>query len=137
MRIYNSLSEKEELLLQYIWSQDKPLTSVEMFHYFETNGWNENNVFRTINSLLEKKLLNICGMELYTKQYARTFLPTLSQEEYIIRYLSERGLKRKSIAKIVLALAKEDEKKEINNDELISQLETIVKELRTEKENRV
>jgi len=130
MKIKNQLSEKEELLMELLWSYNEPLTSVELLQHLAPKGWNENSIYRSINSLLNKKLLNVCGMEKYKSQYARKFEPTLTKEEYLAKHLYDRGVKKNSVAKVVLALVKEDG---VNTDELISQLESIIEELLKEK----
>lgn len=127
MKKKNQLSEKEELVMELLWMKNEPLTSVEIFQHFETQGWNEMSVYRAVNSLLEKNLLCVCGKELYRSQYARKFEPVLTKEEYIVHVLCR--IKKSNIAKIVMALVKEDEKEGNGNDKLVAKLEAIIKEI--------
>ncbi len=128
------LSTKEEELMELLWESDKPLTSVEIMKIPNMSEWNETNLYRTLNSLLGKKLIQVCGMEQYKTQYARQFEPALTREEYAVRFLTDRGLKKSSIAKIAMALVKAPEgDEEEETDELIEQLESIIEELRKDK----
>lgn len=134
MKNRNLLSEREEKLMELIWESEIPLTSVEMLELPDINTWNETNLFRTINALLDKKLIRVCGVEQYKTQYARKFEPALTREEYAIRFFKDKGIKRSSIAKIAMALVKDGEEEEGETEKLIEQLESIIADLRKEKE---
>ncbi len=132
------ISEKEEQLLELLWRYNKPLTSIEMLELPEIvdNGWNETSVFRMIKSLLDRDYIRICGFKQNKTQYARQFETALTKEEYAAKILFDRGMKKNSLAKIALALVKYDNENEDEeeSDELIDQLESIINELRKEKE---
>lgn len=134
MKNRNLLTEREEKLMEAIWESGIPLTSVEMLALPDISTWNETNLYRTINALLDKKLIRVCGVEQYKTQYARQFEPTLSKEEYVVRIFKDKGMKRSSIARIAMALVKDEETDEEGETfELIQQLEHIIKDLRNEK----
>ena len=132
------LSVKEEQLLELLWRYNKPLTSIEILELPEVveNGWNETSVFRMINSLLNGEYIHVCGLKQNKTQYARKFETVLTKEEYAAKILFDRGMKKNSLAKIALALVKYDNENESQeeSDELIDQLESIISELRKEKE---
>ena len=130
------ISEKEEQLLELLWRYNTPLTSIEMLELPEVidNGWNETSVFRMINSLLSRNYIRICGFKQNKTQYARKFETALTKEEYAAKILFDRGMKKNSLAKIALALVKYENEDEEESDELIDQLESIINELRKEKE---
>lgn len=128
MKKKKRLSEKEDMVMELLWMKKEPLTSVEMFHYFEADGWNENNVYRSINALLERGFIRVCGQQLYHSLYARKFEPTITREEYIVQHLCR--VKKSMIAQIVTALIKEDDNEGNGDAELIAHLDTIVRELR-------
>ncbi len=132
------LSVKDEQLLELLWRYNKPLTSIEILELPEVveNGWNETSVFRMINSLLAGEYIRVCGLKQNKTQYARKFEAALTKEEYAAKILFDRGMKKNSLAKIALALVKYDNENEDEeeSDELIDQLESIINELRKEKE---
>lgn len=127
MKSNKQLYEKEEMIMELLWQEKEPLTSGEMFRHFEAKGWNEHNVYRAINSLLDKDLIRVCGQQLCRSLYARKFEPTITKEEYVVHVLCR--IKQSAIAQIVTALVKADEKDGKDNAELIAKLQTIINEI--------
>lgn len=128
------LSEREEMLMELLWESRKPLTSVELLRLPEMEEWNEAYMYRALKSLLDKQLIRVCGVEQCRTQYARQFEPALTKEEYAVKLLTDRGMKKSSIAKIAMALVEDaggDEEGE--TDELIGELELIIEKLRKDK----
>lgn len=134
MRNKNILTQKEEALLEVLWEYGKPITGNEILKLQGMEHWSETGLYRTIKSLLDKKLIEICGVEQYKTQYARKLQPTLTREEYAVQSLMEKGMNTSSISKIALALVKRlkvNEKEE--TDRLIMELEEIVEKLREDR----
>ena len=135
MKNRNRLSEREELLMELMWKSPRPLTSVELLRRPEMEGWNEVYMYRALKSLSDKGLIRVCGVKQHKTQYARQFEPVFTKEEYAVKLLTDRGMKRSSIAKIAMALVEDiDDEKEEETDELIGELESIIEKLRKDKE---
>ncbi|MDE7206801.1 MAG: hypothetical protein K2N90_06535, partial [Lachnospiraceae bacterium] len=89
---------------------------------------------RTINTLLKKNLIRICGRERYNTQYARVFEPTIPREEYAARFLVDRGIGHNSLGRLAMALVHVEESgnddSRAEETELIAELEAIIDKLR-------
>lgn len=85
--------------MKLLWSSDTGLTSVEMLDKLDDADWNKLNIFRTINSLIDKDLIKVSGFEKYNTQYARRFTysilcsdgATLDVSENIIQVWKKDG----------------------------------------------
>lgn len=130
----NYLTEKEITLLDIMWKNKNPMTSVEMLKALDEAVWNETNLFRTINTLSKKNLIRICGRERYNTQYARVFEPTITREEYAARFLVDRGIGHNSLGRLAMALVHVEENgnddSRAEETELIAELEAIIDKLR-------
>ena len=47
--------------------------------------WKNSSVHLLVNALLEKKFIEVVGFKKTTKNYARTFKPTMTREQYLHR----------------------------------------------------
>lgn len=126
------ITQKEEDLMEFLWKQATPLTITEMAGIGQEE-WNQVTLFRIVKGLLNKGYLKIHGFEKNNTQYARSFIPSLTKEEYAAILLSERGIKSSSLGSIALAMLGAGKRKKINQDEedkLIGELENIIEQIR-------
>ncbi len=79
------LTNSEEQLMQLLWQQEKPLTATEIIGLSDGKTWKDSYVHLLINSLIKKGLIEVKGFVKTTKNYARTFSPSMSREEYAIK----------------------------------------------------
>lgn len=75
--------------------------------------------------MLKKKVIQVEGLVQSNTQYARTFAPALTREEYAAQMaMSVDGVvNQKSITKVAMAMAKE-----AGSEELIKKLESLLEE---------
>lgn len=121
------LTTKEEELMNLLWKQDKPMTSVEILAIGDEHSWSDNYLPIMLKSLLKKKAIEVCGYAQCGTQYARQFRYLLSREEYVARLAVGRGLETHSIPKVAVAMV--EEFGEDKND-VIRELEEIIQKLR-------
>lgn len=128
------LTPKEEEIMCLIWDKNAPMTTVEISEYMEERGWSRVTVFKTIQSMTEKGHLRVAGFEKNAKAYARTFVPTLTKNEYFSDLLRKRGFSGESVVGLVTALlgVKGGSKREKNMEEAIKKMEKIVEEIKKE-----
>ena len=79
------LTNSEEQMMQLLWQQEKPLTATEIIGLSDGKTWKDSYVHLLINSLIKKGLIEVKGFVKTTKNYARTFSPSMSREEYAIK----------------------------------------------------
>lgn len=100
-------SERE--VLELLWEENQPLTSAEIVKISEHKTWKPSYIHLMINSLLKKNVIQVAGFKQTTKNYARTFTPTMTREEFSIRMLREENqLNASSLSLLFGALLEED-----------------------------
>lgn len=83
------LTKSEEQIVELLWSVEEPLTSSEIIRNSVDKTWKDSYVHLLINSLMEKGIIEVAGFKKATKNYARTFKPTMSREEYLVLRLTK------------------------------------------------
>ena len=78
------LTKSELAIMEVMWEQEEPLTATEIIKVSGDKEWKNSTVHLLINALLEKGILEVAGFKKTTKNYARTFKPTMTQEKYYI-----------------------------------------------------
>lgn len=83
------LTKSEEEILDLLWTENKPMTSSDIVNLSVNRTWKKSYIHLLINSMLKKEVIKIDGFVKTTKNYARTFVPVLTREEYIIKQFTE------------------------------------------------
>lgn len=126
-----SLTPSEERIMELLWSENRPLTSVELTEHSGEENWKSSYVYILIRSLLKKGLIEVCGTVQYASQYARQFRPLLTKEQYAARLALSLDLDSASISKVAVAMAQEASE---DSEQFIQQLENMIEQLRKERE---
>lgn len=120
-------SERE--VLELLWEENQPLTSAEIVKISEHKTWKPSYIHLMINSLLKKNVIQVAGFKQTTKNYARTFTPTMTREEFSIHMLREENqLNASSLSLLFGALLEEDVDRSVI-DELSDMLQKKKEEL--------
>lgn len=131
MKKQNSLTTREEELLNILWEMNEPLTAGEMVERLEADGWITVTLFKAVRTLSDMGYLKVVGLEKSAKSYARKFVPALTKAEYYTEVMMKRGLDSSSIANITAAfLGVADKGDKERNTEVIAKLEEIIASLR-------
>ena len=133
MKEKKSLNKREEKIMEALWSQPEAVTITEIEELFADEKISKASIFKAVQSLVKQGYVNISGVELIKKTYARKLEPAISREEYAAIMLMERGITRSSLGEIALAMTGSDKngKKDKEEDEqLIKELEGIIAKLR-------
>lgn len=83
------LTKSEEQIVELLWNCEEPLTSSEIIRNSVDKTWKDSYVHLLINSLMDKGIIEVAGFKKATKNYARTFKPTMSREEYLLLSLTK------------------------------------------------
>ena len=126
-----SLTPSEERMMELLWSENRPLTSVELAEHSEEENWKSSYVYILIRSLLKKGLIEVCGTVQYASQYARQFRPLLTNEQYAARLALSLDFDSDSVSKVAVAMMQESCE---DSEQLIRQLEGMIAQLRKESE---
>ena len=76
------LTKSEMEIMDVLWAAGKPLSRSDLLERSEEKSWKDSSVHILLNGLLQKQAIREAGMVKRSKTYGRTFLPTLSREEY-------------------------------------------------------
>ena len=79
------LTKSEEEIMYLLWDLDEPLTSSEIVKKAVNKTWKKSYINLLINSLLKKDMIKVVGVKQMTKNYARTFVPTMTKDAYAIK----------------------------------------------------
>lgn len=126
-----SLTPSEERIMELLWSENRPLTTVELTEHSAEENWKSSYVYILIRSLLKKGMIEVCGTVQYASQYARQFRPLLTKEQYAAMLALSLDLDSGSISKVAVAMARESSE---DSEQFIQQLESMIEQLRKERE---
>ena len=79
------LTKSEEEIMYLLWDLDEPLTSSEIVKKAVNKTWKKSYI-----NLLIKDMIKVVGVKQMTKNYARTFVPTMTKDAYAIKQISDR-----------------------------------------------
>lgn len=108
---YILLSETELDIMQILWKAKTGLSRPEILSHMESKDWNPNSIHQVLNSMMKKGVLQVDGMARCGKVYGRTYMPTMTQQEFLARRTQEitPGLSSKErLLGIVAALTEQD-----------------------------
>lgn len=124
------LTESEKQVLDLLWDRDEALTSSEIVDFCEGRTWKESYIHILINSLLKKKMIEVAGFKKTTKNYARTFKPSMTREEYSIFQIKQnQKISSRTLSHLFSAMLEEETDASILDD-LSKMLEDKKRELK-------
>lgn len=129
-----NLTESEYEVMEILWQSDRPLKKTEIIERSKEKSWKDSYIHRMIRSLLAKKAIKQEGRVLTVKSYAAMFVPAITKEEYSIIQLDNNvnsSITPKGFGGFVASFIGSNESGE--QDEFISELEDIVKQMKENK----
>lgn len=118
------LTKSEMEIMDVLWCDGGALSRADFLERSAQKSWKDSSVHILLNGLLKKGAIQEAGFVRHNKTYGRTFLPTMTREEYFAATvfshrhkpdmlgLMEALLKRPEItAEILAALEKQIEEK--------------------------
>lgn len=114
------LTKSELEIMDVLWAAEGPLSRSDLLERAEEKNWKDSSVHILLNGLLKKGAICEAGFVKRGKTYGRTFLPTMTREEYFATMVYSFRHKPQIVGLIEALLRRED----ISGDELdaISQL---------------
>lgn len=83
------ITNSEMQILEVLWDEGEALTSSEIVEVSDDRTWKSSSVHLLLNSLLKKNFVQVAGFKKTTKNYARTFEPSMTREEYSMKQLQQ------------------------------------------------
>ena len=78
------LTKSEFAVMEVLWDEGEALTSAEIIKKSKEREWKDSSIHLIINSLLRKKVVTVAGFKKTTKNYARTFVPVETREQFLV-----------------------------------------------------
>ena len=76
------LTKSEMQIMDVLWEAKVPLSRADLLAHSEEKSWKDSSVHILLNGLLQKRAIREDGFVKRSKTYGRTFVPTLTREEY-------------------------------------------------------
>ena len=77
------LTKSEFAVMEVLWDEGEELTA-EIIQKSKEREWKDSSIHLIINSLLRKKVVTVAGFKKTTKNYARTFVPVETREQFLV-----------------------------------------------------
>lgn len=124
-----ALTARESQAMDILWDSDRPLSIPDMMDLL--SDWKEGYIYLVMSSLEKKGLVYVAGFDRTSaKKYSRTFLPTISKEEYAAKLAMSMNFNKNSVPRIALAMARESANDD--TEQTIEELEKIIQKLKAQ-----
>ena len=106
------LTKSEMEIMDVLWAADAPLSRSDLLERSVGKSWRDSSVHILLNGMLNKGVIREAGFVKRSKTYGRTFVPTLSREEYYAKSIYSHRHKPDVVKLIAALLCREDIKPE-------------------------
>ena len=117
------LTKSEMQIMDVLWAADTPLSRADLLARSEEKSWKDSSVHILLNGLLAKGAIREAGFVKRSKTFGRTFVPTLTREEYFATTIFSHRHKPQ-IVPLIAALLK---RKDITSEQM-AQIKALVAE---------
>ena len=112
------LTKSEQEIMDVLWKQGEALTSSEIIEVSTNRSWGNTSIHLLLKSLLDKSVIEVDGFKKTTKNYARTFKPSISQYDYFFQE-NFRGIPLEKRIKFIEAVIQDTSLEELDAIEKI------------------
>lgn len=102
------LTKSELEIMDVFWASDAALSRSDLLERSEEKNWKDSSVHILLNGLLNKGAIREVGFIKRSKTYGRTFLPTMTREEYFASMVFSFRHKPKIVGLMEALLKRED-----------------------------
>ena len=99
------LTRSELEIMDVLWESGEALSRSDLLECSGEKSWKDSSVHILLNGLLQKKAIREAGL---VKTYGRTFLPTLSREEYFANTIFSHRYQPQIVGLVAALLQRED-----------------------------
>ena len=117
------LTRSEMEIMDVLWEAQVPLSRSDLLERSAEKTWKDSSVHILLNGMLQKNIIREAGFVKRSKTYGRTFVPTMTREEYFATTVYSHRHKPDIVGLIDALLQRE----EITEEEM-ARIKTIVNE---------
>ena len=110
------LTRSEMEIMDVLWEDGGALSRADFLERQEEKTWKDSSIHILLNGLLNKGAIREAGMVKRSKTYGRTFLPTMSREEYFATTIFSHRHKPELTSLFQALLSRPDVTKEVLDD---------------------
>ena len=119
------LTKSEMEIMDVLWEDGGALSRADFLERQKEKSWKDSSIHILLNGLLNKGAIREAGVVKRSKTYGRTFLPTMSREEYFAATIFSHRYHPELTGLFQALLTRSD----VNN-EVLDNLETMIREKR-------
>ncbi len=102
------LTKSEMEIMDVLWAAEGPLSRSDLLERSEEKTWKDSSVHILLNGLLQKEAIREAGFVKRSKTYGRTFVPTLTREEYFATTIFSHRHKPQIVGLFAALLRRQD-----------------------------
>lgn len=102
------LTRSELEIMDVLWASESALSRSDLLERSEEKNWKDSSVHILLNGLLHKGAIREAGFVKRSKTYGRTFLPTMTREEYFAAMIFSFRHKPRIVELMEALLKRED-----------------------------
>lgn len=102
------LTRSEMEIMDVLWESEEPLSRADLLARSEEKTWKDSSVHILLNGLLHKGAIREAGLVKRSKTYGRTFIPTLTREEYFAATIFSHRRKPEIVGLFAALLQRQD-----------------------------
>lgn len=102
------LTKSEMQIMDVLWASDIPLSRSDLLERSEEKTWKDSSVHILLNGLLAKGAIQEAGFVKRSKTYGRTFVPSLTREEYFATTIFSHTHKPQFVGLVEALLRRDD-----------------------------
>lgn len=128
LKSYFRLTRSETEIMELLWSEDRPLSRSEIIELTPNRTWKPASIHILLNSMLDKGAIEVAGFIQSTKNYARTFAPTLTADEYIVLQLKHSSaFNEQALLRLVSSLVED-----VRDETVLNEINSMVEKRKAE-----
>ena len=102
------LSNSEEILMDTLWRENRPLTTLQLAEKVTEARWNTHYIDKLLGQLVKKGMVQVSGLLQNGRYQSRQFVPCYTKDEFLANMLEEQGVNQALFARIAVALFKKE-----------------------------
>ena len=102
------LTRSEMEIMDVFWEAGQPLSRSDLLARSEGKSWKDSSVHILLNGMLQKNVIREAGFVKRSKTYGRTFVPTMTREEYFAATVFSHRHKPQIVGLIAALLQRKD-----------------------------
>lgn len=102
------LTRSEMEIMDVLWGANTPMSRADLLSQSQEKSWKDSSVHILLNGLLHKGVIREAGFVKRSKTFGRTFVPTLTREEYFATTIFSHRHKPQIVGLVEALLRRKD-----------------------------